>query len=54
MDATAIIEFSSDAAELLKHKILIKTASWGEEYYVDFDEFADRLDFDTNILYVRK
>ncbi|MCM1508719.1 MAG: VWA domain-containing protein [Ruminococcus flavefaciens] len=54
MDATAIIEFSPEAADLLGHKILIKTATYGKEYYADYDEFADRLSWDTNILYVEK
>lgn len=54
MDATAIIDFSSDAAELVGHSRMIKTATYGKKYYVDFNEFADRLSWDTNILYVEK
>lgn len=54
MDATAIIDFSSDVAELVGHSRMIKTATYGKEYYVDFNEFADRLSWDTNILYVEK
>ena len=54
MDATGIIEFSSDAAKLIGHSKMIKTATYGKEYYGDFDQYVDQLSLDTNILYVEK
>jgi hypothetical protein len=55
MPATGVIEYSDDAAELIGRKCMIRIATYGKEYYVDFDEYSNELSFfDTNIMYVKK
>lgn len=51
--ATGVLEFSDDVEDIIGRKIMIKTATYGKKYYVDFEEYCDRLSlFDTNIMLV--
>ena len=55
MVATGIIEYSDDAKLLVGREKMIRIATYGKEYYVDFDDYADRLSsIDTNIMIIEK
>ena len=43
MVATGIIEYSDDAKLLVGREKMIHIATYGKEYYVDFDDYADCL-----------
>ena len=54
MTITGIIEYSDGVKDLIGYKTMLKISSWGIEYYVDYDWYADHLDVNTNILYIGK
>jgi hypothetical protein len=55
MVATAVIEYSDDVSKIIGRKIMIKTATYGKKYYVDFDEYTKSLSkIDTNIFYITR
>lgn len=53
MVATGVVEFSDDIASIIGRKVMLKTATFGKKYYVDYDEYAKKLSLlDTNIMYI--
>ena len=55
MVATGIVEYSDDVKHLVGGNKMIRIATYGKEYYVDFDDYADRLSsIDTNIMIIKK
>lgn len=53
MVATAAVEYSDDVAELIGRKCMIRVATYGKEYYMDFNEYTPSL-LDSNIMYIQK
>ena len=53
MVATGIIEYSDEVAKLIGRKCMVRIATYGKEYYMDFDEYTPSL-LDSNIMYVQK
>lgn len=54
MVATGLLEFSSDFQNLIGKKTMIRTATYGKEYYVDFDDYKKVLSsMDSNIMYIK-
>lgn len=52
--APGIVEYSDDVEHLVGRKKMIRIATYGKEYYVDFDDYADRISLiDTNIMIVK-
>ena len=55
MVATGIVEYSDDVKDLVGREKMIRIATYGKEYYVDFDDYADLLSsVDTNIMIIKK
>jgi hypothetical protein len=55
MVATGIVEYSDDVKQLIGRDTMIRLATYGKEYYVDFDDYADCLSsIDTNIMIIKK
>jgi len=64
MVITGIIEYSADASKLSKHSIMIRVSSWGEEYYIDLEDYCNLVNsghigniisnFSSNILEIRR
>lgn len=50
MVGTGFIEYSNDVAHLIGHKSMIRIATYGKEFYVDFEEYSKRLTIATNIM----
>ncbi len=40
MNATGVIEYSEDVADFVDHTCMIKLATFGREYYIDYDEYT--------------
>lgn len=40
-------------ASKIGHKTMLEISSWGERYYIDFDEYSPYLSFFSNILYIQ-
>lgn len=53
MVATGIIEYSDKASKLIGHKCMIRIATYGKEYYMDFKDYNPS-HLATNIMYVQK
>lgn len=43
MTATRLIEYTPEAAKLTGHKTLLQVSSWGNKYYIDFEEYSKYL-----------
>jgi len=54
MTITELIEYSDDVSVLINKKTILKVASWGNIYYIDFDEYKNQIDLFTNILSINK
>lgn len=55
MVATGFVEYSDDVKHLVRGNKMIRIATYRKEYYVDFDDYADRLSsIDTNIMIIKK
>lgn len=54
MVATGIIEFSDNAEKIIGYKTLLKVATYGKTFYADFDLYAKKLGFTTNIMKIEK
>ena len=54
MVATGVIEFSPDVEKIIGRKTMIKTATYGKMYYVDFDEYSENLSVITNIFNIER
>lgn len=54
MTATGIIEYSDEVARLLKHKYMLRISSWGQKFYVDYNDILEKLSIGTNFLYITK
>lgn len=55
MVATGVIEYSDDVKNIIGRKRILRVATYGKEYYVDYDEYAEQLSsIDTNIMYIKK
>lgn len=39
--------------DTMEYKTVLKVVSWGEVYYIDYDEYADKLSYFSNILVVK-
>lgn len=54
MVATGIIEYSDDVETFVGRKKMVRIATYGKEYYMDFEDYADILSsIDTNIMYIK-
>ena len=42
MLATEVIEYSDEVRKLIRHKTMLKTASWGRPIYIDWDEYCEQ------------
>lgn len=52
---TKVVEYNNeDSQDLIGHKTMLRISSWGIEYYVDYDWYADYFGVLTNILYIEK
>ena len=49
MTATGIVEYSEDVKEILGFERAIKVATWGQQFYMNYDDIGNNLDFFTNI-----
>ena len=54
MVATGVIEYSADVEKIIGRKTMIKTATYGKMYYVDFDEYSENLSVVTNIFNIER
>ncbi len=54
MVATGVIEYSADVEKIIGRKTMIKTATYGKMYYVDFDEYSKKLSVVTNIFNIER
>ena len=51
---TGIIEYSDDVKDLVGHKTMLRIATWGMEYYVDYDWYAEHFGTFNNMLCIVK
>lgn len=49
---TGIIEYSDAMANKIGHKRMLEVSSWGEKFYIDYDEYSTFMSPFTNILYI--
>ena len=49
MTATGIVEYSEDVKEILGFQRAIKVATWGQQFYMNYDDIGNHLDLFTNI-----
>lgn len=55
MVITGVAKFSDDVERLVGRGCMLRIATYGKEYYVDYDEYAEQLSsIDTNIMYIKK
>ena len=55
MVATGIIEYSEDVLSRVGKRKMIKIATYGKEYYIDYDEYRELLSvLDTNLMVIEK
>ncbi len=54
MNITGMIEFSDSVSELIGKKTMLKIATYGKTYYIDYDEYKNDIDLFTNIMYIYK
>ena len=43
MTITAMIEYSDSASELIGHSTMLEVSSWGEKYYIDFEQYCTHI-----------
>lgn len=43
MASTRLIEYMPDVVKLTGHKTLLQVSSWGNKYYIDFEEYSKYL-----------
>ena len=43
MTITAMTEYSDSASELIAHKTMLEVSSWGQKYYIDFEQYCTQI-----------
>lgn len=54
MVATGVIEYSDEIATVFGHKTMIKIATYGKVFYMDYEDYSKNLSFVTNIFEINK
>lgn len=54
MVATGVIEYSDEIATVFGHKTMIKIATYGKVFYMDYEDYSKNLNFVTNIFEINK
>ena len=54
MTITEVIEYSEDVEYLVDHRTMLRVSSWGIEYYIDYEQYAEHFGISTNMLYIGK
>ncbi|MDE6530949.1 MAG: hypothetical protein K2K96_09285, partial [Lachnospiraceae bacterium] len=54
MTITGVIEYSDDVKDLVDHNTMLRISTWGKEYYIDYDWYAEHFGVFTNMLCIVK
>lgn len=54
MIVTGLIEYSEDVKTLIGFERMLKVATWGQLYYMNYDDIGDNLTLGTNIFQINK